>query len=122
MPANETFNVANEIANKGVERMTKLGELNMRVFERLMARQMDAANLCMEHGVRVMKLVTESKGYNDLVKGQADAAKELNERLLAESKANVSLAGQVRDDYRVWFEKNLADVSADLRKALPVAA
>jgi hypothetical protein len=122
MPANETINVANEIANKGIERLTSLSELNMRVFERLIARQMDAANLCMEHGVRVMKLVTESKGYNELVKGQAEAAKELSERLLTESKTNASLAGEVRDDYRVWFEKNLADASADLRKAVPAAA
>lgn len=125
MPANQTvntINTVNEIANKGVERLTTLGELNVRVFERLAARQMDAASLCMEQGVRMMKLVTESKGYNDLVKGQAEAAKELGERLLAESKTNVSLAGQVRDDYRTWFEKNLAEVSADLRKAVPAAA
>jgi len=120
--ANETFTAVNEIANKGVERMTTLSELNLRVFERLAARQMDAVNLCMEHSLRVMKLATESKGYNDLLKGQVEAAKDLSERLMAESKNNVSLAGEVRDDYRVWLEKNMAEVSADLRKVVPVAA
>jgi hypothetical protein len=122
MPANDTINVANEIAKKGFERLASLGELNVRIFERLIARQIDAANLYVEHGARVAKLATESKGYDELVKAQAEAAKELGERLLAESKTNASLAGEVRDDYRVWVEKNLAELNADLRKAVPAAA
>lgn len=119
---NDTMNTVNEMTNKGFERMTSLGELNLKIFERIAARQMDAMNLFMEHGIRVMKVATESKGYNELFKGQVDAAKELTERLMSESKTNMSLAGQVRDDYRHWFEKNLAEVSADLRKGVPTVA
>jgi hypothetical protein len=119
---NDTMSTVNEMTNKGFERMTSLGELNLRIYERVAARQMDTMNLFMEHGIRVMKLATESKGYNELVKGQVDAAKELSERLMTESKTNMALAGEVRDDYRHWFEKNLAEVSADLRKGVPTAA
>ncbi len=122
MSATETVNTVNEIASKGIERMTRFGELNLRTIERLAARQMDVANVYMENGLRAMKLVTEPKGYNDLVKGQVELAKDLGERLLTESKTNAALAGQVRDDYRVWFEKSLAEVSADLRKAVPAVA
>lgn len=122
MTANETINTVNEITSKGVERMTSLGELNLRIFERLAARQMDAVNLYMEHGMRVMKLATESKGYNDYVKGQVEATKELSERLMAESKTSMALASEVRDDYRGWVEKNAAELTADLRKAVPTAA
>jgi phasin family protein len=119
MTANDTFNTVNEITNKGVERMSSLGELNLRIFERLAARQVDAVNLAVEHSVRLTKLATESKDVTEFFKSQAEAAKELSERVLSESKVNLQLAGQTRDDYRVWFEKNLADVSADLRKAVP---
>jgi hypothetical protein len=122
MTANETMNTVNEMTNKGFERMTGLGELNLRIFERLAARQMDTVNLFMEHGIRVMKLATESKGYNELFKGQVEATKELSERLMTETKTNMTLAGEVRDDYRHWFEKNLAEVGSDLRKAVPTAA
>lgn len=118
----DTMNTVNEMSNKGFERMTSLGELNLKIFERVAARQMDAMNLFMEHGIRVMKIATESKGYNEYFKGQVDAAKELSERLMTESKANMGLAGEVRDDYRHWFEKNLAEVSADLRKGVPTVA
>ena len=119
--ANDTFNTVNEITNKGVERMSSLGELNLRIFERLAARQVDAMNLAVEHGVRLTKLATEAKGVNEFVKGQAEAVKDFSERVMGESKLNLQLAGQARDDYRVWFEKNLAEVSADLRKAVPAA-
>ena len=117
-----TINTVNEMTTKNVERMTSLGELNVRMFEKMSARQMDAMSLYMEHAMRVMKLATESKGYNEFFKGQVEATKELSERVMAESKTNLTLAGQVRDDYRTWFEKTLADVSTDLRKAVPVAA
>jgi hypothetical protein len=121
MTTNETMNAVNEMTNKGVERMTSLGEINLRFFERMTARQMDVMNLAMEHGIRMMKLATESKGYNEFFKGQVEATKELSERVMAETKTNLQLAGQVRDDYRVWFEKNLADVNADLRKGAAAA-
>jgi hypothetical protein len=122
MTTNETMSTVNELANKGVERMTSLGELNLRVFERLATRQMDAANLFVEHGIRVMKLATEAKGYNELLKGQVDATKELSERLMTESKTNLQVAAEVRDDYRGWMDKYLAEVNAQLRKAVPAAA
>jgi phasin family protein len=122
MTANETMSTVNDMTNKSVERLTSLGELNLRIFERLAARQMDAMNLFMEHNVRVMKLATEAKGYNELFKGQTEAAKELSERLMTESKTNMQLAGEVRDEYRSWVEKNLGEVTADLRKVVPTAA
>lgn len=119
MTANDTFKSVNEITTKGVEWMSSLSELNLRMFERLATRQVDAMNLAVEHSVRLTKLTTENKGVTEFFKAQAEAAKELGERVLYESKVNMQLAGQSRDDYRVWFEKNLADVSADLRKAVP---
>jgi hypothetical protein len=121
MTTNETMNSINELTNKSVERMTSLGELNVRIFEKMSARQMDTMSLFMEHAMRVMKLATESKGYNEFFKGQVEATKELSERVLAEGKAGMQVVSEVRDDYRAWIEKSMSDLSADLRKAVPAA-
>jgi hypothetical protein len=99
--------------------LTSLGEINLRYLESVTTRQVDAFNLYLNHGVRLLKLATESKGYNDFFKGQVEATKDLSEHAVNESKANLQLAGQARDDYRAWFDKSLAEVSADLRKAVP---
>jgi len=76
----------------------------------VVARQMDALNLFMEQGVRMMTLATEAKSYGDYYKGQVEMAKELTERMMEESKTNMKLAGDVREDYRGWFDAALADV------------
>ncbi len=121
MNTSETMKTMNDWTNKGVERMTSLGELNLRLAEKMAARQMDAMTLWMEHAMRVMKVGAESKGYNELFKGQVEATKELSERLLAEGKTTLQVVGEARDDYRAWFEKNISEISADLRKETPAA-
>jgi len=121
MTSAETLKTVNEITNKGVAQMTSLGEINLRYFERLAARQIDALNLSVEHGNRLMQLASESADFSTFVKGQVAVAKELSERVVSESKANMVLADQARDDYRAWFEKNMAAVSADLRKGVVAA-
>ncbi|WP_295400551.1 phasin family protein [uncultured Thiocystis sp.] len=116
MNTTDTLNTVNEIASKSVERLTSLGELNVRIFEKMAARQMDALTLYMDHVTRVTKLATEAKGYNEFFQGQVDATKELSERVMAESKTTMQLVSEARDDYRAWLEKNTAELTADLQK------
>jgi phasin family protein len=119
MTTNETFKAIDDFTHKGVEQVSSLGNLNLRIFERLAALQAETVNLAVEHSVRLAKLATDSKDYNEFFKGHVEASKDLSERLMSVSKENLQLAGQVNDDYRAWFEKSLAEVSADLRKTVP---
>lgn len=112
MSAKDNLNTFNELTNTGMERITALGEINLKVAERVTARQMDALNLFVEQGVRMMKVTTEAKGYADLYKGQVELTKDITERLAQESKANLQVAAEVRDDYRGWFDAAMADVRA----------
>lgn len=121
MAVKDNLNAINEMGNKGYERMNALAELNLRTWETLAARQMDAMNLLMEQGVRQMKLATESKGYNDLVKGEMELAKEISNRMLEETKTNMKLVGEVRDEYRNWFQQGVSEISSEIRKVAPSA-
>lgn len=119
MSVKDKLNTMNEMSNKGYERMNALGELNLRTWEMLAARQLDTMNLFMEQGIRQMKLATESNGYSDYLKGEVELAKEISARMMEETKANMALAGQVRDQYRNWFQQGVTELSADMRKAAP---
>jgi hypothetical protein len=110
MSTKEIVTAVTDLSNKSVERMNALGELNIAVAEKLAARQMEALNLFMEQGMRMMKLATEAKGYADYYKGQVDVAREMTERLVTESKVNMKMAGDLRDDYRGWLDAAMADV------------
>jgi len=110
MSTQDVMNTYKDLANQNVERLNTLGELNLKVAEKMVSRQMDAMNLFMEQGVRMLKLATEAKGYGELYKGQVEMAKEMSEQLMAESKTNMALAGEIRDDYRGWFDAAMAEL------------
>jgi hypothetical protein len=110
MSTQDVMNTYKDLTNQNVERLNALGELNLKVAEKMVSRQMDAMNLFMEQGVRMLKLATEAKGYGELYKGQVEMAKEMSEQLMAESKTNMALAGEIRDDYRGWFDAAMAEL------------
>ncbi|MBP6808287.1 MAG: phasin family protein [Chromatiaceae bacterium] len=121
MNTTETLNTVKDLSIKGMERINSLNELNMSLFERMAAQQMDTLKMLMEHGKRTMSLTlaTDAKGYNTFLKGQIEAAKDLSEQVMAKSKSSMTLAGQFSEDYRAWYLQNLTEVSADLRKVVP---
>jgi hypothetical protein len=110
MSSQDVVKTYSDLTNQNVERLNALGELNLKVAEKMAARQVDVMNLFMEQGVRMMKLATEAKGYSELYKGQVDMAKEMTEQLMAESKTNMALVGEIRDDYRGWFDAAVAEL------------
>jgi hypothetical protein len=124
MSTQDVVKTYSDLTNQNVERLNALGELNLKVAEKMAARQVDVMNLFMEQGVRMMKLATEAKGYSELYKGQVDMAKEMTEQLMAESKTNMALAGEIREDYRGWFDAavtELKDGGEAVRNAVTTA-
>lgn len=110
MTGKNNLNVFNDLTNTSVERITALGELNLKVVEKIAARQMEVMNQFVEQGARLMTMAADAKGYSDYYKGQVDLAKEITDRLMSESKANLQVAAEARDDYRSWFDAMIADV------------
>jgi len=121
MSTKNVMSTYNDLTKKSVERVNALGDLNLKVAETVATRQMDMMNMLMEQGLRMMAMTSEAKGYTDLYKGQVEITKDVAERLVEESKNGMKLAGQIRDDYRGWFDAALAEVkdsSATVRNAV----
>ncbi len=110
MTINNTMKTLNDLTNNSVERMTALGELNMKMAERVATRQMDLFGLWMEQGSKMMRAATEARGYADLYKAQVDMTKDASEQMMAESKANLQIATEARDEYRAWYESTLSEI------------
>ena len=106
-----------EMSSKGYEAARELGEINLRTMEKLVGRQMDAFALFMESGLRQVEMVAGAKGYNELVNGQVAEAKGLGERVVQESRTNIKLAGDTRDEYSVWLEKGMDTVREKMNAA-----
>ena len=119
MNAKDNLGAVKELGGKGMENLNQLAELNMKVLERITSRQMEALNFMMAQSKRQMQLATEAKGYSEFMKGQVELAKETSERMLEETKANMQIANEVRDDYRSFVEKGMSELSAEVKKAAP---
>ncbi|MEJ2325889.1 MAG: phasin family protein [Chromatiaceae bacterium] len=122
MTTKDTVNLMNEMGNKGVAQLNALGELNLRTWEKLVTRQMDAASFALEQGIRQVKLATEANGYTEYMNSQVELAKETGERAMAEAKASLKAAGEVQEDYRAWMQTGVSDLSAELREGVAPAA
>lgn len=119
MNAENKLEAVNEMSTKAMEDLNKLAELNMKVLQKITSRQMEAMNSMMEQSKRQMKLVTESKGLDDFLKGQAELAKDISERMLEESKASMQVANEVREDYRAFVQEGVNLFSEKIRKIAP---
>lgn len=118
MSTNESLKSATDLATKGMEHFNAMAELNMRTWEKLASRQKDVYNLCVEQGMRMAKLATESKDYGDYVRGHVEIVRDVTERMMAQTKQNMELVGEVGDEYRTWYERGLSELSGDLRDAV----
>ena len=119
--AKENFEMFSEMSGKGYEAARQLGEINLRVMETMLGRQMEAISLFMETGLQQAKMVSEAKGYNELVKGQIAMAQDLGKRVLEESRTNMQLASDSRDEYRAWFEQGMETVREETAKVRQAA-
>lgn len=110
-----------DLGSKGVENMNQLAELNMKVLEKITARQMEALHFMMAQSKRQMQLASEAKGYSEFMKGQVELAKETSERMLEVTKENMQIANEVRDDYRSFVQKGMGELSEEAKKVVPNA-
>lgn len=119
MTTNETLKTLKDFTDKGMERMTSLGEMNLSAFDRVAHKQMNVLEMMMEHGNRALTLASTAKGYNEFLKGQIETAKDLGEQVVSVTKAHLDLTARIGEDYSAWYRKNMADIRADVRKAIP---
>ena len=122
MTAKDSLTAMNEMTSKGADRLSSLGDLNLKVWEKLAARQLEALNLMMKQSVRQMKIASEAKGYNEFVKAQVEMAKEASERMMEEVRTNMSLANEVRDEYRAWAQAGMSEMTAEIKKSVASAS
>jgi len=119
--AKESIEMMNDMSTKGYEAAQSLGEINLHTMERMLARQMDVFNLLMDGSLRQVKMFTEAKGPNDLLKGQMELIRELSERVLTESREGVKMASDARNEYRAWFEQGMQAVNEKMTHLRPMA-
>lgn len=98
------------------ESLKELGEINSKTAEKLAAQQLDFMNTCVETGVKQITLLSESKGYKDLLAGQAGFAAQYNDMVMDTIRKTTETMTESKDDMTEWFEKGMEQFTTPLMK------
>lgn len=109
-----------------VESYKDLGAITQRAFERVNAQQMAVAREFLDMGTRYVSLLANARDPRAMLNDQAELAKDMGEKLLANAETYTKLAQEAQDEIVKWAEKStkvvVAKAEEDVKKAVKKAA
>ena len=115
----DLFEQWNKFGKTAYDSFKQLAEINTSVYEKLTEQQMEALNVYMETGAKQVSLLSESKGYQDLLSGQTTLANEANEKLLSVARNMASILTDSKNEITSWVEKGIESAVTPIVKAAP---
>lgn len=118
------FDYAEPWTNLGTTTYTslkELGEINGKTFEKLTEQQLGLVTSCVDVAIKQTSLISDSKGYKDLLSGQAKLLTEYSEKVLEAFRKTADILTESKDDITAWVEKTVETSTAPLKKSVPPA-
>lgn len=110
-------NTMSNFSKNAAEAAKSLGEINTKLAEEVIERQLAAVNLAVEGSTNQAKLAQETKDVQDFWSKQAKLSDEYTGKAMEMAKQNVELAQKVGEQYKAWFEKGFAQANDAAAKA-----
>ncbi len=98
--------------------LKELGEISSKTFEKFCEQQLGWLSGYVDTGIKHVTLMTESKGYKDLMAGQAKLMTECNEKMLDAVRKTTDIMTDSKDEMAAWFEQTLENGTAPVKKAV----
>jgi len=110
-------NTMSNFSKNAAEAAKSLGEINTKLAEEVIERQLAAVNLAVESSTSQAKLAQETKDVQDFWSKQAKLSDEYTGKALEMAKQNVELAQKAGEQYKTWFEQGFAQASEAANEA-----
>lgn len=107
----EFVNTMSNFGKTAAEAAKSLGEINSKIAEAVIERQLAVANLFVEGSVNQAKLAQETKDVKEYWSKQAELSDEYAGKAMDLAKQNVELVQKVGEEYKSWFEKGFAQAN-----------
>lgn len=100
--------------------MKELSEITAKTFEKLAQQNMELVSSTLQTGVKQLNLLSESKGYKDLLSNEANLVAEYNQSILDSVKKTAEIITGTKDEFTSWLEKGFEGIEmpAPLKKAV----
>ena len=119
---NDYLEMVNQFNENVFASVKRLGELNMRTFEQLAAKQAKVMNECLESSSKQVELMTSAKDVKEALEAQGELLKGCNEKFLANLRETTEMMTEVRDELTVLVEDAVKYTSTSVEKATEMAS
>ncbi|MGH8487916.1 MAG: phasin family protein [Gammaproteobacteria bacterium] len=116
----EFMNPWAQFGNMSYASLKELGEISTKALEKMGEQQLGLVSTYFDTGIKQVTLLTESKGYKDLMAGQTKLMTEYNEQMLDAMQKTAEIVTDSKDEMAAWFEKTQENGTAPVKK--PVLA
>ncbi len=89
----------------------ELSGITGKIAEKITQQQFNLASVYMDAGVKSINIASESKGYKDLMTGQAALVSDLNDKALSFARSTTSILSESKDELSAWSDKGLQAVT-----------
>ncbi|MET0064481.1 MAG: phasin family protein [Candidatus Thiodiazotropha endolucinida] len=120
--AKENIEMMSDLNTAGYESFRQLSDISLKAWNQVMEAQMDTLNTLMNTSMEQLKLVSEAKDYQEVVRGQMDLSRKLGEDLMSKTREAVELSQKTGEEVRGWYESNLATANEKISKVAEKAA
>jgi phasin family protein len=93
----------------------RLGDINMRTFEKLAQRNIEAAADYLDGSVQQFKLMGEAKDIQAAVTEQTRLSKELNEKFVEHANKTAEVLNEVKGELNDWAQDGMKAVATPAR-------
>jgi len=119
---NDIFKSIETLNKATIESAKRLGDINMRTFEKLAQGNIEAAADYLDGSLQHLKVMGESKDIQSAAKEQARLGTELNEKFVVHAKKTAEVLNEVKGELTDWAKDGMNAVGAPLPKAGKKAA
>ena len=101
----------------GYENIRSLAEINLRTWEKLVEKQMDAFGLFVDAGIEQLATTKNPQDIKGILDSQVALGKSLSENIASKSRETVDLANQATNEYRSWLENGISTFNSKVADA-----
>jgi phasin family protein len=103
----DVFKNFEELNKATMDSAKRLGDLQLRTFEKLAELEMEAVADFFQGGMKQLQVLGESKDLQAAFKEQARYTGEVNDKLIGHSKKAAEVLSEVKADFTGWVEDGM---------------
>lgn len=119
---NEFLEMVNQYNENVLASVKRIGDLNMRTFEQLAAKQAEIMNDCLESTAKQYEALSQAKDYKEAMDLQAELLKGCNEKYLANVRETAEMMTAIREEMTGMVEEAVKYTSDSVEKASELAS